>query len=156
MLPELKTFFIAMSPLIEIRGAMPVALEVYNLPFWSALFFSVLGNLLPAFFIVLLLEPCYRYLSNHLPIFNRFFNWLFTETRKKHKKKFEKWEKLALVILVAIPLPFTGAWTAALCSFLFGIRLKEAFPLISLGVLIAGLIVALVSSGIFGFLDFIL
>jgi len=155
MLPEIKTFLIAMSPIVELRGAIPIALEVYNMPLWSALFFSVIGDLVPTAFLLLFLEPSYRYLSEKSFLFSKFFNWMFEKTRRKHEKKFKKWEKLALVILVSFPLPFTGAWTGAVCAFLFGIPFKQAFPLIALGVLIAGIIVSLVSVGTFGFLRFL-
>jgi uncharacterized membrane protein len=156
MLPaELKTILIAMSPIVELRGSIPIALKIYNLPVWSALFFSVLGDLVPTFFILLFLEPFSSYLGRKSALFKRFFDWLFRKTRKKHEAKFEKWEKFALTALVAVPLPFTGAWTGAVCAFLFGIPFKQAFFLIALGVLIAGIIVTLISLGIFGFLDFL-
>jgi len=140
-----------MSPIIELRGAIPIALEVYDLPVWSAFIFSILGNIAPVFFILHFLERVSNYLSRRSYFFNRFFIWLFSRTRRNNEKKFEKWGKFALVIFVAIPLPLTGSWTGALCAFLFGIRPKEAFPLISLGVAIAGLIVVLATKGILHF-----
>ena len=152
MLPELKTFFIAMSPLVELRGAIPVALQVYDLPVWSAFALSVSGNIFPVFFILHFLESVSDYLSRRSLFFNRFFIRLFSRTRRKNEKKFDKWGKLALVIFVAIPLPLTGAWTGALCAFLFGIRPKEAFPLIFAGVVIAGAAVTLLALGIFRFI----
>lgn len=148
MIAELKVFLIAMSPILELRGSIPMALGVYDLPVWSAYLFSVIGNIVPVIFILFLLESVSFYLSRHFYYFNRFFAWLFERTRQKHSAKFEKWQELALVILVAIPLPFTGAWTGSLCAFLFGIPFRKAFPLITLGVVIAGLIVTLTSLGI--------
>lgn len=152
--PEIKTILIAAAPIIELRGSIPIAIEVYKLSALSALFFSVLGDLVPTFFFLLLLEPFYRYLSGRFLFFEKFFNWLFQRTRKKHERKFERWKKFALALIVAIPLPFTGAWTGAICAFLFGIPFRQAFPLIALGVLIAGTIVTLASLGVFGFIRF--
>jgi len=137
---ELKVFLMAMMPFIELRGSIPFAL-LEGLSVWSAFYISLLGNIFPVIFILLFLDRVQRFLSKHFHFFNRFFVWLFERTRKKHQLKFEKWKELALVILVAIPLPVTGAWTGSLCAFLFGIPVKKAFPLIALGVIIAGVIV---------------
>ncbi len=146
--PEIDTFLLAMTPLFELRAAIPLALGVYKLPLWSAYLFSVAGNVIPVILILWLLETVANFLSKHFYFFNRFFAWLFERTRNHHKHKFERWEALALVILVAIPLPLTGAWTGALVAFVFGIPFKKAFLLISAGVMIAGLIVALATLGI--------
>lgn len=144
---ELKTFLIAMSPVIELRGSIPIALEMYHLPLWSAYLFSVLGNMVPV-----LLLPFFGVVSGELsrrfPVLERFFSWLFLYTRKKHEKSFEIFRDFALVLFVAIPLPFTGAWTATLVSFVFGIPVRRAFPLILIGVIIAAVIVSLITLGI--------
>jgi len=138
-----------MLPITELRGAIPLAVIIYDLPVWSAFIWSVLGNLIPVVFIIWILDLLInKFLIHKIYIFNRFFTWLFENTRKKHSKKFEKWRDLALVILVAIPLPGTGAWTGALAAFVFGIPIKRAFPLIALGVLIAGVIVTSITIGI--------
>src|SRR3989338_5280599 len=72
---------------------------------------------------------------------------LFEYTRKKHHKKVEKYASWGLLIFVAIPLPFTGAWSGALTAFVFGIEKKKALAIISLGVLIAGIIVTFLVIG---------
>lgn len=144
---ELQTFLIAMSPVVELRGSIPIALEMYHLPLWSAYFFSVLGNMVPV-----LLLPFLGVVSNELsrrfPFLERFFSWLFLRTRKKHERAFELFQDLALVLFVAIPLPFTGAWMATLVAFIFGIPFRRAFPLIFIGVIIAGVAVSLITLGI--------
>lgn len=144
---ELTIFLIAMSPIVELRGAIPVALGVYNLPVWSAFLIAVLGNLVPA-----LLIPFYgkgsALLSSRFAVFERFITWLFERSRRRHGKAFETFKSFALITLVAIPLPFTGVWTASLAAFVFGIPFKKAFLLISVGVIIAAVIVTLLSLGI--------
>ena len=137
-----------MLPITELRASIPIALFVYDMPVWSAFVFSVVGNIIPVVFIIWFLNLLVKFLIHKVYILNRFFAWLFERTRKKHSKKFEKWRNLALVVLVAIPLPGTGAWTGALAAFVFGVPIKKAFPLISLGVLIAGIIVTTISLGI--------
>ncbi len=141
MIPELKIFLIAMTPFGELRAAIPIALEIYKLPIWSAYFWSVLGNLVPVILILKGLKITSEYLSHRIYFFNRFFAWLFERTRNNHAQKVKKWKEWVLIALVAIPLPFTGAWTGSLVAFVFGFPFRKAFPLIVLGVMIAGIIV---------------
>lgn len=142
----------AMTPIGELRLSIPFALENYNLSIWSAYFISVIGNLVPAIFLLWFLGPVSQYLSHHFYSFNRFFAWLFERNIKNHQKKFEHWKELALIVLVAVPLPFTGAWTGSICAFIFRIPFKIALPLIFLGILIAGIIVTLITLGLFQFI----
>lgn len=144
---EIATLFIAMLPIGELRASIPVALGVYNLSWPQALFWSVSGNIMAVVLVSLCLEPISWFLSKHFKIFKRFFDWLFTRTRKKHNHRFEKWGAVALIAFVAIPLPGTGGWAGALAAFVFGIPFKKSLPLIFLGILIAGIIVTLTSLG---------
>jgi len=145
---ELITLIIGALPISELRGAIPIAIGVYNMPIPVAFFWAVLGNIIPVIFILWFLEKVSNFLSHRIYFFNRFFTWLFENTRKNHSQKFELLKEFALVILVAVPLPFTGAWTGALAAFVFGIPFKKAFPLIVLGILIAGVIVTCATMGI--------
>lgn len=151
MSSQLIVLLISMLPVSELRGAIPIAIGVYDMLALEAFFWAVLGNIIPVIFILWFLQAVSNSLSRHSYYFNRFFVWLFERTQKNHSKKFERWKEFALVILVAIPLPFTGAWTGALAAFVFGIPIKKAFPLIILGVLIAGLIVSCLTVGIINF-----
>ena len=144
---ELQTFLIAMTPIGELRASIPVALGIYGLSVWTAFLFSVLGNLIPVIFLLLFFEKLSDYLSRHSNLSNRFFSWLFKRTRENNKEKFKRWKEFALIILVAIPFPFTGAWTGSICAFVFGVPAKKAFSLITAGVLIAGTIVTLATVG---------
>lgn len=149
MPPEIIVMLISMLPLTELRGAIPVAIGIYKMSIWSALLWSILGNIIPIVFIILGLDLLInKFLIHRIYFFNRFLTWLFERTRRNHSKKFERWKEWALVIFVAIPLPGTGAWAGAVAAFVFGIPIKRAVPLISLGVLIAGVIVTLVTIGI--------
>ncbi len=146
---ELQTLLLAILPFGELRASIPIALKVYNLPIWSAYLFSVIGNLIPPVLIIAILDPIQKFLSKRSKLMERFFNWIFERTARKHAEKFEKLKEFALILLVAIPLPFTGAWTASLCAFLFKIKFKKAIPLIFIGILIAGVVVTAASLGIF-------
>ncbi len=144
---ELSVFLVAASPVVELRGAIPLALGVYGLPLWQAFFLSVAGNMVPVLLLPFL-GIVSGALSRRFSFLERFFSWLFLYTRKKHEKSFELFRDFALVLFVAVPLPLTGAWSATLVAFVFGIPLRKAFPLILLGVIIAAVVVSLITLGI--------
>lgn len=149
--PELATFLISMVPIAELRVAIPVALGVYKLSVFSALFWAVLGDIIPAVLIIIYLPVLSRWLSKRSKIFKRFFDWQFARTKRKFEGKYARWGSLALVIFVAIPAPFTGSWTGAVAAFLFGIPPRISILLIFIGVVIAGVIVSLISLGVINF-----
>ncbi len=146
----IETFFLAMTPIGELRASLPVALTVYNMNWLLALIISVIGNLVPVIFLLLFLGPVSQWLSSKFKTCDKFFSWLFERTRRKSSARIEKYGTIALVSFVAIPLPFTGAWTGAIAAFLFNIPFKKAFPLISLGVVIAGIIVLTLTQTVYG------
>jgi len=149
MAAEIQTFLLAMTPIGELRIAIPTALTIYHLGWAESYLISVFGNLIPVIFLLLFLESLSGWLSKNFRIFQRFFVWLFEKTRKKYNSRMEKYGYPALVIFVAIPLPVTGGWTAALIAFLFGISFRKAFPLIALGIMIAGgVVLGLTQTGI--------
>jgi len=143
--PELATFLIAALPISELRGAIPIAYAVYDLPLWSAFLWSFLGNTLSALVVIIFLEPFSNFLSKHFNFWLKIFSWLFERTRKKNAKKFAKWGALALITFVAIPLPLTGGWSGAMAAFVFGIPTKKAILYTTLGIFIAGIIVSFVT-----------
>lgn len=143
---ELATFVIAMLPVLELRAALPFALTM-GVATPLAFVLAVAGNLVPVPFIILFIRRIFGWMRGHSPRLQRLVERL--ETRAKRKAKiFYKYELIGLVILVAIPLPGTGAWTGALVAALLEIRLKVAIPCILLGILIAGLAVSLATLGI--------
>jgi len=144
--PQWTTFVVAMLPVSELRGAIPLAILKLGLSAPEAFLWSVLGNGLAGVLVVLFLEPVSKPLRR-LPVFDRFFAWLFERTRRKHTQSFEKYQDVALFVFVAIPLPLTGAWTGAVAAFVFGVEKRSAISMIVLGVIAAGLVVTLVSTG---------
>lgn len=143
---EIKTFLLAMTPIGELRLAIPVALTAYGLSPLSAYLISVAGNLTSVFLILTLLGFASRWLSEHSYFFNRLFAVLFTKTRKDHSVRVKKYGLYALTAFVAVPLPITGGWTASLMAFVFDIPFKKAFPMIAAGVMIAGGVVLFASN----------
>lgn len=141
----LKTLFFAMLPVIEIRGAIPIGIA-QGLDPWLAYVIGVIGNMLPVPFLVLLTRHIIEWLKKH-NILVRFTSWLERKGREKSKQvlAYSFW---GLLLLVAIPLPGTGAWTGALVASLLNMRLKNCLPAITLGVMIAGGIVMAITFGV--------
>lgn len=143
--PQLTTFILSMLPFSELRGALPWAVFKLDLSLFEAFIWSVLGNITIALIILVFLNKVQHFLTRHSKFFRSFFQKLFKKTYLRHKRKFKLIQDLALVTIVAIPLPFTGAWTGSLAAYVFKIPLKRAFPLICTGVIIAGAIVAVLT-----------
>ncbi len=154
MIPELKTFLIAMSPIIELRGAIPVALKAYNLPLWKAYGLSVAGNLVPLWGIIFLGRPIANFLSRECLFFKKFFDWLFFKIGKKANLLLGKMGcDLTVLILTALPIPLVGGWTGAIASLILEVPAKKGIWLVFFGTLISGIIVSLLSLGLINFIS---
>ncbi len=146
LLPKEITVLLAASiPVTELRGAIPLGLYLGIDPTKTFLL-AVLGNLMPILPALILLEPLDVYLKRS-PFFYRFFGWLYERTRRR-SRQIKKYGPLGLIFFTAIPLPMTGAWTAAIAASLFGIPIKFAFPAIMGGIVIAGVIMTFLGIGI--------
>ena len=142
------TFLMSMVPVVELRGAIPAGVAA-GLPVGMATVIAIAGNMLPIPFILLLLRRVFAWLRS----FPRLGSLIGKLERRAHLKgrTVRKYRTLGLIILVAIPLPGTGAWTGALVADVLDIRMKTALPAIFAGVCIAGIIVALVTAGVVHF-----
>jgi uncharacterized membrane protein len=141
--PPVAVAAIAALPIVELRGAIPVGIVAFKMPWWEAYLIAVAGNMIPIPFILLLLGPLSRFCMQ-FKSGRTFFNWLFARTRKK-SASIEKYEALGLTVFVAIPLPMTGAWTGAMAAFVMGIPFWKAMLYNLLGVMIAGVIMTALS-----------
>ncbi len=138
----LAVVVVSMVPIIELRGAIPLGhfLDLGTIPtYWWA----VLGNLLPVPIILWLLPPVARWAERHWAWLDRTIERLSTYTERRHSHRFERMRDVALISFVAIPLPVTGAWSGAMAAYVFGVKRGRALVLISIGVMIAGVIVSL-------------
>lgn len=141
----LKTLVTAMMPILEIRGAIPVGVTS-GLDPWLAFAVGFVGNMLPIPILILLTRKIIEWLKKHNMLV-KLTAWLENKG-SKGAQKVQKYSFWGLFILVAIPLPGTGAWTGALVASLLDMRLKRALPAIAMGVAVAGLIVLLVTYGV--------
>lgn len=147
-----KIVVIAMTPVLELRGSIPYGAAA-GLPAWETIILSIIGNMLLTPLIILCIRNVLKYLKK-TRFFRGFAEW--SEQRvMKNKAVIEKYKTIGLIILVAIPLPGTGAWTGAMLAGLLDMRLKSALPAIFAGVVIAALIVGGVSYGFLGAIDFL-
>ena len=139
------TFLVGMTPVLELRGAIPLGVAA-GLPPLTACAAAILGNLVPVPFIMLLVRRIFRWLRR-TAFFGPKIDWL---ERRAHLKGrlVRKYRLPGLLLLVAVPLPGTGAWTGALVATIFRIPIRKALPALLIGVLIAGAIVTAVSCGV--------
>ena len=148
----LLTALVGMMPIIEIRGAIPLGV-VLGLDYWSAFFCSLIGNIIPIFFIVKYIRPLFDFFGKFKP-FKKIIDFATEKANKKiaENPKLQTATFFALYIFVAIPLPVTGAWTGSLIANFLDLPPKKAFLPLALGVLSAGIIIlsltALANGGI--------
>jgi len=142
--PRWITFLLAMTPIGELRVALPWGITIGEMAWQEAFFWSVAGNFLISVPILLLLGPVSNFCMRW-SIGEKFFSWLFARTRRKGKM-IETWEFIGLVLFVGIPLPVTGAWTGAAAAFLFGLSYRKSFTAIFSGLLMSATIVTIITT----------
>lgn len=158
----LIVFFISMVPLIELRGAIPVALSPANMTFFKvfqgmglplvpAYITCIIGNMVPVPFIFLFARRVLEWGAGK-PVIGKFFTWCLEKGHKGGEKLQSTAGRglfVALLLFVGIPLPGTGAWTGTLAASILDMDFKSSVIAVLLGVLLAGIIMGLVSAGLF-------
>jgi uncharacterized membrane protein len=114
---ELIVFLTAATPIIEVRGSIPIGVLYFGLKPFQVFYLSILGSILPVIPVLWFLNSLTGKIRKN-PTCNRFFEWLFTRTRAK-SKIIEDLELLGLTIFIAIPLPGSGVWTGTVAAYLF-------------------------------------
>jgi uncharacterized membrane protein len=135
----LIVIIIAALPILELRGALPVAINVFHMPWYWAYLLAVIGNMLPVPVLLLFFESLAKLVSK-VAVGKKLVDWVFRHTRR-HEKMIQKYEWLGLMLFVAVPLPITGAWTGSIIAFILGMRFTYSLLSILCGVIIAGAIV---------------
>ena len=144
---EMIVFVISMVPILELRGGL-LAASVLDIEIVKAIWFCVIGNIIPVPFILLLITPIFNWLKQ-----TKTFRPMVEKLESKAMGKsdqIEKYEFWGLVLFVGIPLLGTGAWTGSLIASLLGIKFKKAFPAVLLGIVMATVIMSIVSYGLLG------
>ena len=149
----MMTFLISMVPIIELRGAIPLGV-INGLDVGTALIVSVLGNLVPVPFIIIFIRKIFKWMQSKSERLGRLVR-KFEEKADKKKDQVVRYEFWGLMILVAVPLPGTGAWTGSLGATLLDMKFWPSVLAVMCGVLTAGVIMGAVSAGVFGGLGFL-
>lgn len=132
------TMLVSMIPIIELRGGLPFGVAL-GLPYHLAFPAAVIGNIIPAPFIIVYIRRIFQLMRRYFPRLNGLVDRM---EKKAHLKgqKVRRYQYIGLWLFVAIPLPGTGAWTGSLAAAFLEMRLKKAMPAVVLGVLTAGCI----------------
>lgn len=139
-------FLLSLTPVIELRGGIPVAVAA-GYPLWVAFIVCVLANILVTPLVFLFLEFIHHRLM-HTSHYRSAFDKALERSQKKVKPYVDKYGVIGLLIFVAVPIPGTGAYTAALVAWMLGMSKWRAFTAISIGVLASGVIVLSLAGGI--------
>lgn len=139
----IKAIILSMLPISELRGGIPLAIA-YGLSPITAFLLCTLANIAIIPIVFLFLETLNKLLLK-IPAYNSFFHKSIERAQKKIHKSIEKYGYLGLVIFVAVPLPFTGAYTGTLGAWALGMSKGKSFAAIAVGVILAGIIVTIVS-----------
>ncbi|MCK5112210.1 MAG: small multi-drug export protein [Thermoplasmatales archaeon] len=147
ILPQwFQIFFWSMVPWVEARYVIPLlAMKLFGWEWWQAFPLAVAGNMLPVPFILLFFKFAEKFLRNY-KFWTRIMDWFFSRTRRRADSKIRKYEYLGLILFVAIPLPFTGAWTGSLIAYLFDLKFSRSLVTIFFGVIISVAITILLYS----------
>jgi len=145
--PEVATFLMAMTPVGELRLAIPVGILAYKLAIWKVFILSIIGNSIPPLVILLLAGKFHDWISKKSGYFAA--NWIkvLNRAQEKFAHDYKKYGLIGLMIFIGIPIPWTGAYTASLAAFVFGIPLKSAWPYFLAGISIAATITTLITVG---------
>ena len=154
------TLLWSMAPVCELRCAIPLGMESYDLPWlgmrgyqlpwYGVLPVSVVGNLVPAVFWLLVLPRIGRLLTSFPNPVGSLLLWRSEQLRRRNAERMHKYGALGLTMFVAVPLPITGVWTGSLLAWAFEVPFYKALAAMALGALIAGAIVTgLTSLGLF-------
>ncbi len=144
--PQLLAFLISLCPVLELRAGM-IAARLLEINFFEAFIICYIGNMLPIPFILLFIRKIFNIMRKS-KFFSKIVDKLEARSDKK-KSTIQKYKEWGLLLFVAVPLPGTGGWTGSLIAALMDLRIKKCLPIIALGVFIAGLIMSLLTYGIF-------
>ncbi|MEE8886202.1 MAG: small multi-drug export protein [Eubacteriales bacterium] len=147
----LIVFLVSMVPIIELRGAIPIAVGM-GLPLAQSYIVAVIGNMVPVPFIYLFARKFLEW-GKDKKVIGKPFTWILEKGQRGGEKLMEKAGQglfIALMLFVGIPLPGTGAWTGTLAASILDMGFKKSVIAVLCGVAIAGVIMGLASAGVFG------
>ena len=145
MSDEIAVVLTAMTPIGELRAAIPLGVLTYNLSWASVLVLAIVGNLIPVPIIIFLLRILGSRLERRTDIIGRILRWRTSSIEAKWGKRVRDYGFTAVMLIVAIPLPLTGAWTGSLAVYALRVPLGIGLAAITAGVVIAGIVVTILT-----------
>ncbi len=142
---ELLVFIISLMPILELRGGL-IAAALLGLDPIPSYIISIIGNIIPVPFILLLINKILKWMRNSKH-FKSFANWLDSKV-EKHKGQIEKYGYLGIILFVGVPLPGTGAWTGSLIASVLEMDRKKTFIAVLAGIVMASIIMMILSFGL--------
>ena len=140
----LATLLMSMVPIVELRGGIPFGAAL-GLPPAAVMGAAIIGNMIPVPFIILFIKKIFQWMRRFEPLAKLVAH--FESKAESKSDRVTRYKKFGLCIFVAVPLPGTGAWMGALIAALLDMRLRDSFPVITLGVCIASLVVTGITYG---------
>lgn len=146
--PEVATFLVAMTPVLEQRAALPLAIIGFNMPAWKALGITLVGNLIPVTILLFYAEKFNAWVHKNA---GTFFGRHWIKSLKKAQDGFAKYEKYGLIglaLFIALPIPGSGIFTGSMIAFLMGVPFKDSVPYIWLAVIGSAFVTMFISVGV--------
>jgi uncharacterized membrane protein len=152
----LAVMAVSSAPITELRAGIPLAIHTFRFSPFSAVLFSVIGNMVPGILIVAFLDRIMLFLARRIPALHDPILVRLAKMRDKVRPQIEKYGVVGLAVFIGIPLPMTGIWTGAVGAVLLGLPRKKAILACLGGVMIAATVIMLIDLGVVSFLKFLL
>lgn len=143
-----QVFFLAMLPVIELRGAIPYGLFILKMDPITTTIVAIAGNFVPVYFIIKLLDPATRWIFEKSSWCKHYIEKYFQKLHHQHSKRFNEAGYIGLAAFVAIPFPGTGGWTGAVLAYLFNLPRRQSLIAIFIGIIGAALLMTLFSDSL--------
>jgi uncharacterized membrane protein len=142
---ELVVILTAMTPIGELRAAIPLGSVTYDLSWPLVFFLAIIGNLIPVPIVIFGLRAVGARLERRTDVIGRLLRWRTARIEKRWGQRVRRYGFMAVMLIVAIPLPLTGAWTGSLAVYVLRVPLRTGITAIAAGIVVAGVIVTILT-----------
>ena len=143
----LYLIFITLLPFLELRASIPYGINVFRMPWLNVFIVCVIANIILGILIYFMLEKFVKFFLRY-KIFSKPYNKIVLTTQKKIQKSVDKYGELGVALFIGVPLPGSGVYSGALGAYVIGLNFKKFIIANIIGVLIAGTIVTIISTGV--------
>lgn len=143
----LYLIFITLLPFLELRASIPYGINVLRMPWPTVFIVCVIANIILGIIIYFLLDK-FVHLFLRYKFFSKPYNQIVLRTQKNIQKSVDKYGELGVALFIGVPLPGSGVYSGALGAYIIGLNFKKFIIADIIGVLIAGTIVTIISTGV--------